>query len=52
MPKTIKSGVRKVIYNMTKYLSERKSEGLDSISLNNITDLVVNMTGRYIILNV
>ncbi|XP_052756778.1 uncharacterized protein LOC113512254 [Galleria mellonella] len=45
MPKTIKSQLRKVIYNINNYLSERRSEGIDSIPLNNITDLVVNMTG-------
>lgn len=36
--------LKEVIDNILKYLLKRKSEGMDSLHLNNITGLVVNMT--------
>lgn len=45
MPKKIPKDARKIILNTMKYLNQRKDEGLNSIPLKNVLQLVTDMTG-------
>ena len=46
MPKVIRSGERKMIAHIFAYLERCKAEGHHTIAINNIGELVSEMTGK------